>query len=127
MLFKKDDIFIVLFNEIQHDPVEWPEPHRYIPERFDTHNQSNRWTKTTDGKPRNPLSFTPFFGGKRVCLGKTFAEITVRFTVPLIFHHLNLEFVNPVEQSAHKDKYFIGGFEELKFPMKVSSRNKVKI
>jgi cytochrome P450 len=38
MLIKKDDIFLVLFNEIHHDPVEWPEPHRYIPERFDTHD-----------------------------------------------------------------------------------------
>mgnify|MGYP002633998664 CR=1 FL=1 len=73
------------------------------------------------------MSFTPFSGGKRVCLGKTFAEITVRFTLPLIFHHLELEFVNSVEQSAHKDKYFIGGTEEYKLPMKVSTKNKVKM
>lgn len=80
---------MILFSEIHHDPVQWREPSRYVPERFDTHTKDNIWTLTTEGNPRNPLAFTPFFGGKRVCLGKTFAEVTVRFTVPLIFHHLD--------------------------------------
>ena len=53
------------------------------------------WKLTPDGKPRNPLSFTPFMGGKRICIGKTFAEVTVRFTIPLIFHFLDFEFVDP--------------------------------
>ena len=51
--------------------------------------EGNEWLLTSDGRPRNPLAFTPFMGGKRVCLGKTFAEVTVRFTVPLLFHHFD--------------------------------------
>jgi cytochrome P450 len=85
VLFKKDQIYLILINEIHHDPIQWKEPHRYIPERFDTHDATNTWTQTSEGKPRNPLAFTPFSGGKRVCLGKTFAEVTIRFTVPLIY------------------------------------------
>ena len=53
------------------------------------------WQLTPDGKPRNPQAFTPFMGGKRICLGKTFAEVTIRFTVPLLFHAFDFEFVNP--------------------------------
>jgi cytochrome P450 len=31
------------------------------------------------------MSFIPFSGGKRVCIGKTFAEVTVKTVIPLIF------------------------------------------
>ena len=65
-----------------------------MPERFDTKSQNNEWLLKHDGKPRNPLAFTPFMGGKRVCIGKTFAEVTIRFTVPIMLHHLDFEFVD---------------------------------
>lgn len=63
-------------------------------------------------------------GGKRVCLGKTFAEVTVRFTVPMLFHHLDFAFVNHEEQSKFKMPYGVGGSEEIKIPMRVTIRNK---
>lgn len=84
--------------EIHHDPEQWVEPHVYQPARFDTSDPDNKWTKTASGKDRDALAFTPFFGGKRICMGKTFAETTIRFTIPLIYHHLNLSFVD--EQQA---------------------------
>ena len=34
----------------------------------------------------------PFSAGRRVCLGKTFAELAVKFTLPLVFYHFDLEF-----------------------------------
>ena len=43
------------------------------------------------GKKRNPYSFTPFFGGKRVCIGKTFAETVARFVVPSLFVKYDFE------------------------------------
>ena len=92
--------------------------------RFDTKNKNNKWSLTSNGKPRNPLAFTPFMGGKRVCLGKTFAEVTVRFTVPMILYFLDFEFVDPFKQSAHKDPYSAGGREEIKIPMNLVIRNK---
>lgn len=58
-------------------------------------------------------------GGKRVCLGKTFAEVTIRFTIPLIFYYLDFEFINVTEQTSKKLPYAISGVEELKLPMKV--------
>jgi len=38
------------------------------------------------------LAFNPFLGGKRVCLGKTFAETVLKFTLPLFWHHFDIEF-----------------------------------
>lgn len=43
-MLKKGVNFTILFNEIHHDPVQWREPHRYEPSRFDTHTPNNIWT-----------------------------------------------------------------------------------
>ena len=40
-------------------------------------------------------------GGKRVCLGKTFAETNIRFTIPLLFHHFDFKFVSE-DQALNK-------------------------
>jgi cytochrome P450 len=45
------------------------------------------------------MSFVPFAGGKRVCIGKTFAEMTFKVIVPLVMKAFNKngrmgEFVN---------------------------------
>lgn len=69
------------------------------------------------------MAFTPFMGGKRVCLGKTFAEVTVRFTVPMMLYFLDFEFVDAEVQSQHKDPYSAGGREEIKIPMNLVIRN----
>ena len=41
------------------------------------------------------MSFGPFLGGKRICLGKTFAENVAKCIVPVIVSQLDFEFVNP--------------------------------
>ena len=46
---------------------------------------------TPSNKKRHPLSFSPFFGGKRICIGKTFAEIIGKYVVPAILGKYKLE------------------------------------
>ena len=41
------------------------------------------------------MSFGPFLGGKRVCLGKSLAELMVRVITPAIISQFDFEFVNP--------------------------------
>lgn len=109
--------FLVNFCAIHTDPKEWKEPERYIPERFDP--KSEMYLRP-DGKPRNPFSFCPFFGGKRICLGKTLAEFMTVFTLPLILYHLDFEFCDP----AHMDKkpnFQLGTKKTPVVLMKVSS------
>jgi cytochrome P450 len=60
-------------------------------------------------------------GGKRICLGKTFAEVTVRFTVPLLFHHFDFEFVSP-DQSSQKAYYSAAGKIDFDLPMKLINK-----
>ncbi len=74
------------------NPDEWQQPEKYIPERF---NPESPYFLTPSGKKRHPMSFTPFFGGKRVCLGKTFAEAITKISGPNIIFNFDFEFINP--------------------------------
>jgi cytochrome P450 len=50
-----------------------------------------------NGAKRHPLAFSPFLGGKRICLGKTFAENLGKVFVGLIFSQLDFTFVDSTD------------------------------
>jgi cytochrome P450 len=75
-------------DALLHNKNEWIEPERYIPERFDKDSQ---YFLTPSGNKRHPLSFTPFLGGKRVCMGKSFAELVSKVLIPGIFMKYEFE------------------------------------
>ena len=50
---------------------------------------------TPEGKRRHPLAFSPFFGGRRVCIGKTFAEIVAKLVIGGLFARLDFEMNDP--------------------------------
>ena len=121
---KQGTQFSISFEGIHYDPHQWPEPTRFVPDRFNSKLKDNKWLLTSDGQPRNPLAFTPFMGGKRVCLGKTFAEVNIRFTLPLLLYFLDFEFADPAQARVPKQPYAAGGRDELDLKMRVTPRAK---
>lgn len=119
--FFTTDTYILNFNAIHTDPKEWREPHSFIPERFDPKSEVS---KRPDGKPRSPFSFCPFFGGKRICLGKTLAEYMTVFTLPLVMFHFDFEFVNP-EHVANKPNLQLATWKKPVIPMRVKTIRKI--
>ena len=79
------DIIALHFNG-----KEWPSPNTFIPERFDPTNDFNL---TVDKKKRNPASWAPYSGGKRVCLGRAFAESTLKITAIYLSQYFDFEIV----------------------------------
>jgi cytochrome P450 len=71
---------------------------------------------------RNPLTFSPFLGGKRVCLGKTFAEVMIRFTIPILFHHFDFKLINP-DHLTNKPKVNIGVSKTPVLPVLLTIKN----
>lgn len=114
--------FTVHMAEMHNDPHEWPEPDLYNPERFNTRDPNNKWLLTADGKPRNPMGFNPFFGGKRICIGKTFAETTIRFTLPLILHHFCFE----IPPGAPPKPHMTANASKADLQLIMKTRNPVK-
>jgi len=79
---------------LQNNPQEWHTPDIFIPERFDP---SSKYFSRPDGKKRHPMSFSPFLGGKRICLGKTFAENMSKCILSIIVSQLKFDFVDKTD------------------------------
>ena len=75
-----------------HNPLEWRSPEQYLPERFDP---SSELYLTPAGKKRHPMSYSPFLGGKRACLGQTFAKSIMKLMVVSFVTQLDFDFADP--------------------------------
>ena len=120
LTIKKNTNFILSISAMHHDPIQWQEPDRYIPDRFDP---SSKWFKKPDGQNRNSLTFNPFMGGKRNCVGKTFSEVVVRYTIPIIYYFTDFEVADP---NWEKPTLSAGVTEPTEVLMKVTHKNRVK-
>ena len=94
---RKGDIIAIMMHNLCNDPEEWIEPDRFIPERFD---DTSRYFLTPKGTRRNPYSFSPFLGGSRICIGKTFIEVIGKLTVPTLLSNFRLEFKQGVDRET---------------------------
>jgi len=88
---KKGEEFMVNLTGLAHNGNEWPNPHKFIPERFDA---SSPHFLTSAGKKRNSSSYAVFAGGSRKCFGKTLAESTILVVSTYLSQHFNFEFVD---------------------------------
>eukprot|EP00347_Sterkiella_histriomuscorum_P002040 403369704 len=91
-IIPKNKPFLIFINNLHRNPKEWQEPEKFIPERFDP---ESIFYLTPDGKKRNPSSFGPFLGGRRICLGKTLAENLAKIMIPIIVSEIDFDFINP--------------------------------
>ena len=94
---RKGDMIAIMMYNLCNDPDEWIEPERFIPERFDT---NSKYFLTPKGERRNPYSFSPFLGGSRICIGKTFIEILSKLTLPTLLSHYEFEFCEGVDKDS---------------------------
>ncbi|GAB1602229.1 cytochrome P450 3A8-like [Argonauta hians] len=61
----------IAVDALHYDPKYWPEPEKFIPERF-----------SEEGKAQQePFTFIPFGGGPRVCLGMRLFKLEFRIAV----------------------------------------------
>lgn len=119
--FVPGDPFYVGLHWIHRDPEQWIEPEKFVPERFDP---ESTYFKRPDGGRRSHHAFSPFLGGSRVCLGKTFAEVTLKFTLPMYFHYFNFELVNE-EHKKERPIVWLGSTSAIEIPIKFITKNKV--
>jgi len=114
---KGDQINIGIANLCNY-PGEWISPEEFIPERFDS---SSQYYLTPEGKKRNPFSFSPFLGGMRICLGKTFIEEVSKVTLPNILERFDFALEDPSNFVAPFNNLFC--IQEPVVEMILSKRN----
>ena len=95
LLIRKGDAIVIHMGRMQNHPSEWQQPEKFIPERFDP---QSKFFLTPSGKKRNTYSFSPFLGGQRICVGKTFIEVVSKLTVPTLLSHFEFAFQDGVDR-----------------------------
>ncbi|XP_030378385.1 probable cytochrome P450 4d14 [Scaptodrosophila lebanonensis] len=71
---------ILLTYHALRDPDYFPEPEKFIPERFSAERKGEI----------NPFAYTPFSAGPRNCIGQKFAMLEMKSTVSKILRHFEL-------------------------------------
>ena len=77
----KKSLVLIPIQAIHMNEKLWKNPNEFIPERFDP---DSKYFLTPFGKKRHPMSYSPFLGGRRICLGKTFAENVGRSVLAIV-------------------------------------------
>ena len=109
-----DHILIISLIGTHRSPSQWIEPNKFIPERFDPRSP---YALTPSGQKRIPQAYIPFLGGKRVCLGKGFAERLAAMVIPSLVMQLNVELLDKRYYTETPLNSFMSGCEnvEVKF------------
>jgi cytochrome P450 len=83
---------LIPIHSLHHDPRFWPEPEvfdpsRFLPENIHSHHRS---------------AYLPFGGGRRVCIGKSFALMEMTLVVAIMSQRFVYDLVpgHPVEPEA---------------------------
>ncbi|XP_014208466.1 cytochrome P450 9e2-like [Copidosoma floridanum] len=69
---------------LHHDPRFFPDPEKFIPERFDDENKNNI----------NPYVYVPFGLGPRKCIGNRFALMETKILIVHILKKFNIKFTS---------------------------------
>ena len=76
----KDTNCLISIYSIHRDPKYWPEPLKFVPERFSKENS----------KDRHRFVYFPFGGGPRLCIGNNFALMEMQLAVPMIVQYFKM-------------------------------------
>ncbi|KAJ2786788.1 hypothetical protein GGI15_001243 [Coemansia interrupta] len=71
---------------MQHNPEYFPDPDKFIPERFAEQSHKSSDSDAGAHHPHVPFSWAPFSEGSRKCIGHKFALLTQRITLALLVH-----------------------------------------
>ncbi|XP_037553385.1 thromboxane-A synthase, partial [Nematolebias whitei] len=110
--FPKGIILEVFAGFLHHDPEHWPEPQKFIPERFTPEAKANR----------HPFVYLPFGAGPRNCVGMRLAQLEVRMVLVRLFHRFSLEACT--ETKVPLDLHSVGSLSPKKgIYVKITRRN----
>ncbi|GFU27005.1 cytochrome P450 4V2 [Nephila pilipes] len=79
---------VILITEIHHDPDYFPEPEKFIPERFFPENSEGR----------HPYAYIPFSVGQRNCIGQKFGMMEVKVVLANILRQFHVTSLDPKDK-----------------------------
>lgn len=80
-VIEKGTHVMVSIHGLHWDPDLFPDPERFIPERFSKENKSDI----------KPYSYMPFGGGPRICIGMRFGKLVVKVGLAMLLRNFTVE------------------------------------
>ena len=105
--FKKGTLFFSNLEKFLNDPVQFPGPRMFKPERF----------LNSDGKVQRNDYLVPFGIGKRVCMGESLAKNELFIFFVRLIQRINIEVTKGKQPSPDE---FIAGITRITKPYNVS-------
>jgi len=93
---KKDTVVCIPIWSIHYDAQYFPEPEKFIPERFTKENKASR----------HPYAYMPFGAGPRNCIAMRFAITEGKAAIAQLIHNFVLE---PTKRTTIPMKYLTNG------------------
>lgn len=79
----KGSLFLMSSYAMHHNPRYFPEPEKFMPERFTPENEQTR----------HKYAYLPFGGGPRVCIGNNFALMEARLVLAVMIQRVELNLI----------------------------------
>ena len=120
MTIRSDVVLSINIYGLHYNDEQWQSPYKFMPDRFDP---SSPLSRTTSGAKRHPMSFLPFSGGKRICFGKTFAEMVLKVICSMMADQFEFKFAEEGKYSKEElPMTMLGQSHFPKLPMNFTLR-----
>jgi hypothetical protein len=86
-------VLIVNAYLVHHDPEIYPDPYAFRPERF---------IESEGGRPTGTYTWLPFGGGRRRCLGASFAQLEMKLVLRAVLSRYELAPARPEQERARR-------------------------
>ena len=80
------------FYSLHHDPEQFDQPEKYIPERFCSE------TSTSTSTRRHPFAYLPFSAGPRNCIGQKFAKKQIKLILANLLRNFKIESLDQLDK-----------------------------
>lgn len=104
------NITVGIYN-MHHNPKYFPEPEKFIPERFEAERGVEK---------QHPYAYVPFSAGSRNCIGQKFAQYEIKSTISKVVRLCRMELIRPGYEPPLKAEMILKPQDEL--PLKFFPR-----